>query len=188
VEPSALPAFAQILLNGEPLPMRESTDEDTPAHVALLDGLVAGSSLRGMHLVLLDEAGNLAGAKVRGKVSVSWHPKPRTIEWSGEPIKLPPFQAAQSVAEVATPYLRFLGDGASAAVIVELGLEVRVSAAAPANWAVSLIDEGVSQCAEELGVVYCGKPFALEVEALDAFNNRCGAAGTAAGQAALAQH
>ena len=37
----------------------------------------------------------------------------------------------------------------------------------------SLVDQLTSQHAEELGAVQCGQPFALEVEALDAFNNRC---------------
>lgn len=37
----------------------------------------------------------------------------------------------------------------------------------------SLVDQLTSQHAEELGTVQCGQPFALEVEALDAFNNRC---------------
>lgn len=36
----------------------------------------------------------------------------------------------------------------------------------------SLVDQLTSQHAEELGTVQCGQPFALEVEALDAFNNR----------------
>lgn len=41
----------------------------------------------------------------------------------------------------------------------------------------SLVDQLTTQHAEELGAVQCGQPFALEVEALDAFNNRCVAVG-----------
>lgn len=36
----------------------------------------------------------------------------------------------------------------------------------------SLVDQLTSQHTEELGIVQCGQPFALEVEALDSFNNR----------------
>jgi hypothetical protein len=36
-----------------------------------------------------------------------------------------------------------------------------------------LVDQLTSQHCEELGVVQCGQPFAMEIEAIDAFNNRC---------------
>lgn len=36
----------------------------------------------------------------------------------------------------------------------------------------SLVDQLTSQNAEEVGVVQCGQQFVMEVEALDAFNNR----------------
>jgi hypothetical protein len=180
VQPSALPASAQLLLAGHPLPLGGPSSGDE-ACVALLEGVEAGSQVKQLTLVLLDEAGNPASAEVAGRVTVSWHRGNRKIVWNGEPIRLPSLEAPHSVADVAEPWVRFQG-AATRPLTLELGMEVRAVPAAPAHWAVSLLEQGASQSqpsADELGVVRCGQPFALEVEALDRFSNRCG--GGAAG-------
>lgn len=170
--PSALPSQAQIIYSGDPLAMSMADGDDGPTATAVLEGVEAGSSLGGLKLVLLDEAGAPAAMPVTGKVTVSWHRGHKKISWKGEPIKLPVVKVNDTVNEVATEWIRFQGD-ASNPITVECALEIRAVPGPPANWAVSLVDQGNSQAADEVGVVQCGRPFSLEIEALDRLNNRC---------------
>lgn len=62
----------------------------------------------------------------------------------------------------------------SGGVILEAGILVSIVAAQPANWTLSVVDSSVSQGGEELGLIFCGAPFNLEVEATDQYNNRFG--------------
>lgn len=50
-------------------------------------------------------------------------------------------------------------------------LRVVPSPGPPASWSLSLVDYA-KEGAPDLGVVECGKPFYLEVQALDAFSNK----------------
>ena len=75
------------------------------------------------------------------------------------------------MADVSTEWVRF--SCADPPLALEVPLQVRAVPADPTLWTLSLVDQLTSQHAEELGIVQCGQPFTLEVEALDSFNNRC---------------
>lgn len=172
--PSALPAFAQILVEGTPAPMEDRPDDDgNMVPTAIIQGVEAGSSKGGLRLMLLDESGQPATTSVSGKVHVSWHNGCKKTTWNGAPIKLPAIKAPDSSSEVITGFLRFSGNNENP-IIVECFVEISPVPGPASSWAVSLVDQVNSQSPEQQGFVLCGQPFALEIEALDRMNNRCG--------------
>ncbi|PRW58303.1 Structural maintenance of chromosomes flexible hinge domain-containing 1 [Chlorella sorokiniana] len=190
VEPSTLPVALQLLRDGTPLPTRVVEGEDGPSQVAVLEGLPAGSSAGGLKVALLDESGQPAACEVAGKVTLSWRSGSKKVTWGSQAstatpgIKLPPAKMPESVAEVSNHWVRFTS--ADPPLVLEAAVQMQAVPADPAIWTLSLVDQLTSQHAEELGTVQCGQLFVLEVEALDAFNNRCSGGGAALPQPQLA--
>lgn len=114
-------------------------------------------------------------------------------------LPLPRLEAQQHCGPPQAHWLRFTGEGPSASAIsLELSFEVHVVAGPPSAWSVSIVDgSGNSQAAAaqqqhhdggggggggpnadaasgDLSHIQCGKPFFLEIEAVDQYNNRCG--------------
>ena len=154
--------------------MQDRPDDDgNMVPTAIIQGVEAGTSKGGLRLMLLDEAGSPAATNVDGKVHVSWHKGHKKISWKGSPIKLPAIQAPESSSETLTGFLRFCGDDDNP-IVVECYVEISPVPGPPSSWAISLVDQVNSQSPEQQGFVLCGQPFALEIEALDRLNNRCG--------------
>lgn len=173
VLPSALPAFAQILVNGEALPMEDRPDDDgNMVPTAVLSGIEAGYSQGSIRLMLLDESGAPAALPVTGKVHVSWHSGAKKITWKGEPIKLPSLRAPELVSEPMVGFIRFTGD-ASNPMTIECFVDLAPVPGPPNTWSVTLVDQVNSQSPEQQGFVVSGQPFAVEIEALDKYTNRC---------------
>ena len=82
-------------------------------------------------------------------------------------------QAPQQVGEECAHFLRFAAEGG---VQVEMQLAISVSPGPPADWSLTFPDK----LGRPAGSIICGQPFAVEVEALDMYRNRCrgGKAGT----------
>lgn len=68
-------------------------------------------------------------------------------------------------------------------VTLDIQFEVSVVAGAPASWSVAIVERfhtttaavvGGRQQEDDLSMIPCGKPFTLEIEALDVNHNRCG--------------
>jgi hypothetical protein len=176
VEPSLLPARVRVLRGGAELPVERHAGDDGPVWVTILEGVAAGEKVDGLSMELLDESGAPAAHGPRGCVMVSWHRGRKKVEWRGEPLRLPAVVAATTTDGQPDLWVRFSGDTPHP-VIVEGPLELRVVAGPPAQWSVALPDQPASQAGGETGVVECGRPFLLEVEALDAHGNRCGGDG-----------
>ena len=163
------------MVSGEPVQMEDRPDEDgNMVPTAIIKGVEAGSSVGGLRLVLLDESGAPAAESASGKITVSWHSGSKKINWKGDPIKLPPLKASDSVNEATNGFLRFIGGDANNPINIECFVEILPVAGPPSAWAVSLVDQVNSQSSEQQGFILCGQPFALEIEALDRLNNRCG--------------
>jgi len=68
-------------------------------------------------------------------------------------------------------------------VSLDIQFEVSVVAGPPASWGVAIVERyqdstaaaaaGRQQAADDLSMIPCGKPFTLEIEALDVNHNRC---------------
>lgn len=67
-------------------------------------------------------------------------------------------------------------------VTLDIQFEVSVVAGAPASWSVAIVERfhtttaaavGGRQQEGDLSMIPCGKPFTLEIEALDVNHNRC---------------
>ncbi|KAL4529033.1 hypothetical protein Ndes2526B_g06875 [Nannochloris sp. 'desiccata'] len=173
VLPSALPAFAQVLVNGEALPMEDRPDDDgNMVPTAIFSGIEAGYSQGSIRLMLLDESGAPAALPVTGRVHVSWHPGAKKITWKGEPIKLPSLRAPELVSEPMLGFIRFTGD-ASNPMTIECFVDLAPVPGPPNSWSVSLVDQVNSQSPEQQGYIVSGQPFAVEIEALDKYTNRC---------------
>jgi hypothetical protein len=173
VLPSALPAFAQILVNGEALPMEDRPDDDgNMVPTAILSGIEAGYSQGSIQLMLLDESGAPAALPVTGRVHVSWHSGGKKITWKGESIKLPSLRAPELVSEPMLGFIRFTGD-ASNPMTIECFVDLAPVPGPPNSWSVTLVDQVNSESPEQQGFVVSGQPFAVEIEALDKYTNRC---------------
>ncbi|KAL4443930.1 hypothetical protein ABPG75_011667 [Micractinium tetrahymenae] len=184
VEPSQAPASLQLIFDGQPLPTKEVQGEDGPTTLAVLEGVPAGSPITGLRFVLLDGSGAPAGQQMPGRMTVSYRGGGKNTTWAGDALKLPPgLKAPDHCSEVGSEWVRF--SGTDSTLVLEAALEIHAVPAAPDRWALSLVDQLTSQNAEEVGVVQCGQQFAMEVEALDAFNNRCAGGGGALPQPSL---
>lgn len=171
VEPSGAPVGLQLFYKGQPLPtIEERDDEDgSTIRVTLLQGVEAGVTLDRIHVMLLDESGAPVSKRIDGsRMMVSWRSGSKKSSYTGEAIRLPTFEAPQSTSDPISHWVRFQ----TATEVIEAPLRVTSVAGAPASWSLSLLDPSGSQSADRSGAVACGHIFTVEVEALDAHNNR----------------
>ncbi|PNW82785.1 hypothetical protein CHLRE_06g294050v5 [Chlamydomonas reinhardtii] len=190
VQPCTQPTRLELLLDGEPLPVGPGSAGD--GHVALMEGVAAGSRVTSLALRFLDEAGRPAESGFKGKLQVSWAKGSKKVTVS-DPDAVQPLQPLhvkeQAGGEPQSAWVRFVGDGALSGLTLEASLELAVVAGAPAAWGISVLEwsgaangggDGVeggrgghSQATENLGCVACGAPICLEIQPHDAHSNRC---------------
>uniref|UniRef100_A0A1D2ABE5 SMCHD1 ribosomal S5 domain-containing protein n=1 Tax=Auxenochlorella protothecoides TaxID=3075 RepID=A0A1D2ABE5_AUXPR len=197
VHHSLAPASLALELHGEAL-QRRPDPRGTGPDLLLLPGLPAGSSLPGLRLALLDGGGGRVERSVAGRVTVSWHRGSKRLAWKGEAVRLPTLPVpetatalgeasvldaagdlnaagAQDATTASTEWVRFASDDGT--LLLEVGLFLGVVPGPPKAWALSLVEGEAGEASQEggegVGAVRCGQPFALEIEALDAHNNRC---------------
>eukprot|EP00198_Chlamydomonas_reinhardtii_P012225 XP_001701562.1 predicted protein [Chlamydomonas reinhardtii] len=191
VQPCTQPTRLELLLDGEPLPVGPGSAGD--GHVALMEGVAAGSRVTSLALRFLDEAGRPAESGFKGKLQVSWAKGSKKVTVS-DPDAVQPLQPLhvkeQAGGEPQSAWVRFVGDGALSGLTLEASLELAVVAGAPAAWGISVLEwsgaangggDGVeggrgghSQATENLGCVACGAPICLEIQPHDAHSNRFG--------------
>lgn len=196
VRPSLAPASLALELHGEAL-QRRPDPRGTGPDLLLLPDLPAGSSLPGLRLALLDGGGGRVERSVAGRVTVSWHRGSKRLAWKGEAVRLPTLPVpetatalgkasaldaagdlnaagAQDATPASTEWVRFASDDGT--LLLEVGLLLGVVPGPPKAWALSLVEGEAGEASQEggegVGAVRCGQPFTLEIEALDAHNNR----------------
>ncbi|KAK9820414.1 hypothetical protein WJX72_010046 [[Myrmecia] bisecta] len=170
VTPSCRPARLVLLRGGQPLPVKEVSEDGEVVVLAVLDGVQAGSSVSDLACCLLDEAGRFPiSAGKRAKLQGTFF-KSKTIKDLREgDIPLPTLEAETEVGLESKHCVRLSGEGYS----LEIALEVGVVAGPPVMWGVARVDQLSQGSEEEMAGVQCGVPFTLEVEALDEYSNRC---------------
>ncbi|GFR47072.1 hypothetical protein Agub_g8759, partial [Astrephomene gubernaculifera] len=181
VQPCTLPAALAVLYRGEPCEVGPSASGEGMA--AVLRDIPAGSRLSELSLALLDEGGRPAEPGFKGRLQISWAKgsKKVNVTEAGAMLDLPALPVReQAGGEPQSVWVRFVGDGALlSGTTLEIALEVHVVPGPPAAWGCSILESGAaagggpSQATEALGRVACGDPICLEIEAHDAYNNKC---------------
>lgn len=195
VEPSRDPTFLLLLRDGAALPrssLPPETENAPPKSLVLLDGLLAGSVLSGLTVLLTDSACQPVPRPVRGRLTVGWASGSKRLALGGGAaaaggdggvadgvaVTLPNLAVPREAGREHELAVSFLVESGGA--LLETIVRIVPAAGPPHAWTLSVVDraseqEGAassSQASQGGSGIRAGVPFTVVVEAHDEHGSR----------------
>ena len=168
IEPNNDPASMELRSRSGEVTHETLGGEEAPETVATLSGVRVGAKLGDLSLALLDSAQRPV-VDTKGKLSTSWGRGSKKVKTDANGfVALPALKVPEQVGPMDV-WVKLTMAG----VTLELSGVVAPHAGPPVRWQISTVASSESQEGEAAAEIRCGEPFALDIEAVDAFYNRC---------------